>query len=177
MAHEQQHGQTAGAAYIIAGPRELSERCVRPGCGRSAAEAAIAAAEQAIGDLSVNFKAWMTDEVGRLDSAHRSARSDGMSARALEKVFEVAHDLKGQAGTLGYPLAGEVCASLCRLLEACSRAGTVPAILLDQHIGAVKAMLREGATGEDNGTACKLAGRLRAVTDDFIARARPVGTG
>ncbi len=170
MASEHSKTRSQSTAYIIAGSQQLVDRGVRPGDSLSAAQQAIAAAEQAIEDLSVNFREWMVIEVRRLESAHRSARSDGLEPRALEAVYQVAHDLKGQAGTLGYPLAGEVCGSLCTLLEACADTGRIPVILLDQHVGAVKAMLREEATGESNATARELSGRLRAVTDDFIAR-------
>ncbi|MGI9382510.1 MAG: Hpt domain-containing protein [Methyloligellaceae bacterium] len=157
-------------AYVIASSDALAKRCVRPGNGLEAAQKAIKAAEHAIEELSVNFKDWMVGEVERLARAGDAIKADGPSESTVEDVFAVAHDIKGQAGTFGYPLAGDICASLCRLLDTCPDKSRIPVVLVEQHVDAVKAILREDAKGDDNRTACELSGQLRDVTEHFLAQ-------
>ncbi len=40
-----------------------------------------------------------------------------MALQQREALFRAAHDIKGQAATLGFPLAAAVADSLCRLIE------------------------------------------------------------
>ncbi len=157
-------------SQIIEPPSELQEKCLRPGNASLAALEAISNAEAALEELSVNFQHWMDIETGRLSDAHARLRQEGLSERAIENLFEAAHDLKGQGSTLGYPLAADVSASLCRLLEAFTNMSRLPMSLVDHHVDAVKAMVRENAMGTDNNTAVSLSERLRTVTDEVIAR-------
>ena len=168
MEPQTQDTGAASKAYIIASSDALAKRCVRPGNGLEAAKQAIKAAEEAIEELSVNFKDWMVGEVERLDKASAALTADGLSETSIDAVFSVAHDIKGQADTFGYPLAGDICASLCHLLDSCPDRRKIPLVLVEQHVDAVKAILREGATGDDNDTARELATQLGDVTEDYL---------
>ena len=167
------HSQTvedAGSASHVLPHKALQKRCLRPGDGSQAAVQAIANAEQALDDLSVKFTDWMAVEVGNLHESRVRAKHAGFAPVSLERLFSAAHDLKGHAGTLGYPFAGDICASLCRLLERRLRGGRLPADLVDQHVDAVRAILREGATGRDHAKASVLVSKLCEVTDDYLAQ-------
>lgn len=170
MKPDTQNTGASDKSYVIASKNELAKRCVRPGNGLEAAQKAIKAAEDAIEELSVNFDDWMVGEVERLCKANNAMKTGGLSEPALEEVFAVAHDIKGQAGTFGYPLAGDICASLCRLLDTCPDKDRIPVVLVGQHVDAVKAILREDAKGDDNRTARELSGQLRDVTEHFLAQ-------
>lgn len=129
---------------------------------------AVSNAEQALEKLSVNFDNWMREETTKLGYARNQARASGMTAPNLDPLFAVSHDLKGQASTLGYPYAADICASLCRLIEACSRKARLPGELVNQHVDAVGAIVREEAKGSDHPKASVLASKLRDVTDDYL---------
>jgi chemotaxis protein histidine kinase CheA len=131
---------------------------------------AVSRAEQAIEQLSVNFDAWMQAEVRKLTAARESARAAGLSGQALDALFSVAHDLKGQATTLGYPFAADVCISLCRLIDSCAGRARIPEELVDHHVDAVAAIVREKAKGHDHPKASILARKLGDVTADYIAQ-------
>jgi len=156
-------------AQVMAAPGDLKQRCLRPGNPSTAALQAIANADQAMKDLSVNFHNWMANESLRLRKARDAAKSSRFALGPMEELFHASHDLKGQASTLGYPLAAEVCASLCRLLEMVTDRKRIPPVLVDQHVDAVRAIVREGATGDDNPTALVLLNKLRDVTDAYIS--------
>ena len=163
----QEAAETPGNA-VIKPHSALREKCLRPGDADEAAEQAIANAEQALQQLSVNFDDWMTSEAAQLGLARDTAKAAAFSEEMLTELFQAAHNLKGQATTLGYPFADEICASLCRLIDKIPDKAKLPAILVDQHVDAVRALVKEGAKGNDNPKASVLAKRLRDVTNDFL---------
>lgn len=150
------------------GQTALQRRVLRMGDGSQAAIQAVANAEKAMEKLSVHFDGWMREETTRLGDARNRARASGMTAPGLDALFAASHDLKGQATTLGYPFAADICASLCRLIDACSRKARLPGELVNQHVDAVGAIVREEAKGPDHPKASVLASKLRDVTDDYL---------
>lgn len=155
---------------VIKTASDLHERCIRPGDANDAAQQAIANAEQALDQLSVNFDDWMVTESKHLTTARDAAKAMAFSPDTLDELFQAAHNLKGQATTLGYPFADEICASLCRLIDVTPDKSRLPVELVDQHVNAVCALVREGAKGTDNPKASVLAKRLRDVTNDFLSQ-------
>lgn len=155
---------------VIKTATDLRERCVRPGDANDAAQQAISNAEQALDQLSVNFDEWMATESGHLTEANDATKAASFSPETLDELFQAAHNLKGQATTLGYPFADEICASLCRLIDTLPDKSRLPGVLVDQHVDAVRALVRENAKGTDNPKASVLAKRLRDVTNDFLTQ-------
>lgn len=149
--------------------KTLGERILRPGNGKLAAAKAIANAESALETLSVNFGKWMVEEVAKLAAARDTIVADPANANALDELFAASHDLKGQAETLGYPIVGNICASLCNLLEHCPKSLPVPPVLINQHVDSVKAIVREKATGTEHPTAAAIADKLHEVVNHFLA--------
>lgn len=151
-------------------PKAIQERALLPGDGSVAAIKAVAQAEQALDQLSVNFDDWMRIEVDKLLQAKQSLKDIGPSEAGLDALFGVSHDLKGQAATLGYPFVADICVSLCRLIDACGKGGRIPVVLVEQHIDAVAAIVREDAKGPDHAKASILARKLYDVTQDYLVQ-------
>jgi len=154
---------------IIETNSDLKQRCLRPGNENEAARRAIANAEQAMESLSVNFDDWMAIESRHLSEARDTAKSSEFERKELLELFQAAHNMKGQATTLGYPFADEICASLCQLIDALPDKSRLPVELVDQHVDAVGALVREGAKGTASPKASVLVKRLCDVTNDFLA--------
>ncbi len=148
----------------------LRDKCLKPGDDNEAAQQAIAKAEQAMEQLSVNFDDWIATESRQLSKSRDDARAASYSDDTLRDLFQSAHNLKGQATTLGYPFADEICASLCRLIDKIPDKSRLPFLLIDQHVDAVRAVVAERAKGTDNPKASVLAKRLHDVTGDFLAQ-------
>lgn len=146
----------------------LRDKCLKPGDDDEAAQQAIANAEQALEQLSVNFDDWIATESRQLAKSRDDAKAARFSGDTLRDLFQAAHNLKGQATTLGYPYADEICASLCRLIDKTPDKSRLPLSLIDQHVDAVCAVVAEGAKGTDNPKASVLAKRLNDVTGDFL---------
>ncbi len=103
----------------------------------------VARAEEALADLSGEFKNWMIIETDRLMAAHAAVLKDGISTASSEELFRAAHDIKGGSGTFGYPSAGAAADSLCRIIEHAPELDQVPAELIVHHINAIKAIVHE----------------------------------
>jgi HPt (histidine-containing phosphotransfer) domain-containing protein len=128
----------------------------------------IARAEKALADLSSEFSVWMHSECERLDTARQELHTLGFTKKTHDSLFHAAHDIRGQAATFGFPLIAAVADSLCRLIEHTPEMTRIPLTLVDQHVDAVRAIIREYARPAIEVIASALTGRLRDVTDDFL---------
>lgn len=129
----------------------------------------IARAEQALADLSGEFKSWMTTEVNRLSAAYVAIRNDGFTKERRDELFHAAHDIKGDAATFGFPAAAGVAESLCRVIEHAPDLERVPAELFTHHINAILAILHENTKLDSISVSAELSRRLRKVADDYLA--------
>ncbi len=126
-------------------------------------------AEQALADLSGEFKSWMTTEVNRLSSAYVAIRHDGFSKERRDELFHAAHDIKGDAATFGFPAAASVAESLCRVIEHAPDLEKVPGELFTHHINAILAIVHENTKLDSISVSAELSRRLRKVADDYLA--------
>jgi chemotaxis protein histidine kinase CheA len=133
----------------------------------------VARAEAALAQLSSEFSSWMNAECEQLDRARRTVREHGMAALQREALFRAAHDIKGQAATLGFPLVAAVAESLCRLLDEAHDPQRIPLDLVDQHVDAVRAIIREHGRPQAEAIAARLTGTLRQVCEEFLASQQP----
>lgn len=128
----------------------------------------IARAEQALADLSGEFKSWMATEVNRLSAAYVAIRNDGFSKERRDEMFHAAHDIKGDAATFGFPDAAGVAESLCRIIEHAPDLEKVPAELFTHHINAILAIVHENTKLDTISVSAELSRRLRKVADDYL---------
>jgi HPt (histidine-containing phosphotransfer) domain-containing protein len=128
----------------------------------------VARAEQALAQLAGDFSSWMDTECDRLDAARRDVKTKGFTKATREALFHAAHDIKGEAATFGYPAVASPAASLCRLVEHSPDLARIPLTLVDQHVDAVRAIVRESARPNIEAIATALTKRLCEVTDEFL---------
>jgi chemotaxis protein histidine kinase CheA len=152
---------------IITPPNELRKAVASAGPDD---DDPVARAEAALVQLSSEFAAWMQAECERIETARQAVKLLGMTEHTHNALFRAAHDIKGEAGTFGYPEVVGVADSLCRLLEHTPEIARIPVVLIDQHVDAVRAMTRETARTDKAEVAGELVRRLREVTDDFLKR-------
>lgn len=162
--------RTEAEPEIVPVPDTLRRKAlVLRGSLEDAMAEAVGRAESAVERLSVDFERWMGESAARLAAAHAAYRSSpGPDARAA--LFKAAHDLRGRAGMLGYPLAGRIGASLARLLGDRSEP---PADLVAQHVDAVRAMVRQGAKDASDPVGSALAAELERAVDAVARRPGP----
>ncbi len=152
---------------VITPPHEL-RKVVRPATEHDVDP--VARAEAALVGLSSEFSGWMKAECDRLEAARNDAKQLGFTQTAYDTLFRAIHDIKGEAATFGYPEVAGAAESLCRLLEHTPDIKTIPLKLVDQHVDAIRAIIREYARPDVTDVAAALTRRLRDVTDDFLKR-------
>jgi hypothetical protein len=130
----------------------------------------VARAEAALASISVDFTTWMQDECERLDAARRTVIKHGLSRQTRQELFLAAHDVKGDSETFGYPEVAPAADSLCRLLEHSPDIANIPLALVEQHVDAVRAIVREYKRPDLASIAATLTAELRAITDEYLTQ-------
>ena len=131
---------------------------------------AIARAEEALKAMSAQFGQWLNDEVIKLDKAQADIRDKGLTAETAEALYFRAHDLKGLGSTYEYPLVTRIAGSLCRLLDDAGARQDAPQVLIDAHVDAIRAVVRDQVKTDENPTGRILAESLEAKVTDHKAR-------
>lgn len=147
-------------AQVIRPPNMLLAK-VGGGFGGINADA-IAKAEEALKAMSSQFGQWLQDEVTKLDAAQSAIRSEGYSPGTAETLFFRAHDLKGLGTTYQYPLVTRIAGSLCKLLDDPARRLSAPVVLIDAHVDAIRAVVRDQIQTDEHPTGRVLAETLEA---------------
>ncbi len=105
---------------------------------------AIAKAEEALKALSANFDQWLQDEITKLEHARGAVRQHGLTSQTAEALYFRAHDLKGLGATYEFPLVTSLASTLCKLIDDGDKRLNAPLLLIDAHIDAIKAVVRDG---------------------------------
>ncbi len=130
--------------------------------------AAMKRAEAAMDGLKSEFTDWIADDVRVLIAARAHyAKTPDADGRAA--LLRAAHDIKGQAATFDFPLIARVAASLSRLIGELPPSAALPAGLLDDHVGAIQVIHRQGLRTSDDMTALALCAELDARVDEMLA--------
>jgi HPt (histidine-containing phosphotransfer) domain-containing protein len=154
------------ADYEVITPAHPLRRAIAP--AGDVTDDPVARAEAALAELSGEFGTWMESECERLEAARQDVKSSGFTDKTHDALFRAAHDIKGEAGTFGFPAVAGIADSLCRLLEHTPDMKRIPLSAVDQHVDAVRAVVREYARPDLLDVAAALTKRLREVTDDFL---------
>ncbi len=129
---------------------------------------AIAKAEQALQAMSSQFGQWLQDEIVKLDQAQAEIRSAGYNAATAEALYFRAHDLKGLGSTYQYPLVTRLAGSLCKMMDDPVKRMAAPIVLLDAHIDAIKAVVRDEIQTDNHPVGKILAETLEARVADHL---------
>jgi chemotaxis protein histidine kinase CheA len=130
---------------------------------------AVQRAEAALDELKVEFGQWMNAECDRIEAARRMVRELGITRQTVDALFMPAHDIKGGAATLGFPLAERLATSLCRLLKHTPDPARIPPILIDHHVDGIRAIVREDVKSVHNPYGLELSERLSIMAETFLA--------
>lgn len=131
--------------------------------------AAIAKAEAALKSLAGNFSQWLQDEITKLDAARQEVRAQGVTPETMENLYLRAHDLKGLGTTYGYQLITRIAGSLCKLIDEKDKRLDAPMSLIDAHIDAIKAAVRDDIKSDTHPVGAALAQELERKVREFSA--------
>jgi hypothetical protein len=150
---------------VIEPVNNLAERAVRGGAPKDV-ERQIAAAEESLAKLRQEFPAWMASELSGIEGAwlyYKSGAEDGPKL-----LFRKIHDMRGQAATFGFPLAGRAADNLCKLMDALKQ---VPDDTIEAHIQTIRVIIREQVNIEDHPLGLAMIRSLESLGDGLIKKA------
>ena len=154
--------------HVITQPNPLRKVLLR--VPESDLDDPVGRAEKALEGLSGEFKNWMAIEADRLSAAYTAIVRNGLTTDNREELFRAAHDIKGDAATFGFPSAGAAADSLCRIIEHAPALEEVPPELIEHHINAIQAIVRQRTKLDTTTMATKLSTQLRGVADEFLLK-------
>jgi hypothetical protein len=99
--------------------------------------------QQTIRELTNKYAETLKAQVGSLFSFVELASAGDAGAR--NQLYAMAHEVRGLAGTFGYPIIGRFAHSLCSYIEGYK---TVDATVMRFHIEAMYDALKQGGGGE-----------------------------
>jgi chemotaxis protein histidine kinase CheA len=110
---------------------------------------ALAKAEALFAEMSEDYPDWVNAIIQQLYELHRRCVDTPTERRALfEKITSIAHDLKGQGGTFGYPLITAFANSLNRFSSRRTDIRDAHVDVIKTHIDAMRAVIRERVKGD-----------------------------
>jgi hypothetical protein len=112
--------------------------------------ALVARAEAALARLSGNFGPWLAEEILHLAAVRARVRVSGFNAETAAVLNVRVHELKSLGETYGFPLVTQIAESLCRLIEDEETRLSAPLFLIDAHIDAMSAAVRDGVRSDDD---------------------------
>lgn len=134
--------------------------------------AALERAEQVIASMGPSYLEWVREDLANIGAAFDALKAGrGDQAAALDRVFQISHDMKGQGGSFGYNLITTVGNGLCRLLERLGGKADAAAIdVIKLHIDTMKLVIAESLTGDGGPKGERLLKGLELVVGKVAAK-------
>jgi hypothetical protein len=142
------------------------------GHSREPGKFAVAALEQAMAELdkfAEDYPDWVQGQVSELYELVAKTREKEANRRATEfkRINEIAHDMRGQGGTFGYPLVTTVADSLYTFTGSRSLAQDSHVEIVKSHIDTMNAVIKERVEGDGGILGRELLTALEKAIEKF----------
>lgn len=128
-------------------------------------------ADKQVAKLSGEFEEIFAENILALSEAMSTLKqSAGDDDDALGRLRGLLHDLRGQAGTFGYPLVSQVGDSACKFIDLSDEVGATETEVLSMHVDALKAISQAKIKGDGGAVGAELMGGLRKVILKYNAK-------
>ena len=137
--------------------------------GEEDMEAVLARAQAAVLELAKSYGVWAMADLDRCRDLLGEARADTvLRSSKLGEIYGIAHNIKGQGTSFGYPLMTQIGQSLCVFTrpahEQAGRAFDDRELgVIQSHLDAMRLILTKEIRGDGGDTGRKLAQRLEAM--------------
>ena len=150
---------------IINPPNTLKNK-VREGGPGAVDLATLERAEWVIEQMADDYLDWVQEDLVRIETAYKGmAAASGARKSEAERVFQVAHDIKGQGGSFGFDLMTVIANELCRLIERQDEFGDAEVKAIKVHIDAMKLVIQNRMKGDGGANGKALVDGIRMVGD------------
>ena len=122
-------------------------------------------AEKVISDLAESYVEWAREDMANLTAAFDdlAAAAEGSRKEHLERIFHIAHDMKGQGGSFDYNLITVIGHGLCRFIEGREDVGPAGIEAIQLHIESMRVVLAKEIKGEGGSVGDQLLDGLELV--------------
>ncbi len=125
----------------------------------------LAQAQAAIEGLKDGYTVQLQMDVAELSDVWAKVDQASPDPKLIEDLFQISHNLKGQAGSFGYDLVTALGASLCDLIRSdVSEAIKVAAI--GHHVSVLSKVVAQNVVGDGGETGAKILAALSALSSD-----------
>ena len=126
-------------------------------------------AERALAALGDDYPDKAAEDLKRIEAAlARLAEGGPEREAALDTVYRVAHDMRGQAGTFGYDLITTIGSSLCDYIEEAADPSLLQPEALQIHLAAMRAVITGRITGDGGKAGRALLAGMRALSEKTL---------
>jgi len=128
---------------------------------------AIKKAEAVIANLAEKYLDVVEQDLANIQAAAAKFKADAANRdQHLHRIFLVAHDMKGQGGSFGYPLITTICHQLCRFIERVEgNLEDSDVEVVSIHVDALQVVIRDKMTQADSDQAKALLKGLKLVIE------------
>lgn len=126
-------------------------------------------AEEAVGRLADQYRGWVRGDIEKLRKCLDDAAAGGDARNAAYKVIrKIAHDMRGQGTTFGYPLVTRIAQSISQVLKSRSTDDNDDAVL-DAHINAVEKIIEDDVADPADAPAAEIIASLESAIGRNLA--------
>jgi hypothetical protein len=153
---------------LIHPPNQLIDKTGSPvpGLGGVVLRRAADAAKRHI--AKVDYCKIVQPSLERIDMHLGQLKTNPASTDAARRIFDVAHDLRGEGGSFGYPAVSNIATLICKVTEEPERTHPRRLTVVTVHIDSLKAMVRYNVKGDPNGTALEIISALATLVDLYL---------
>ena len=129
----------------------------------------LAKADRALTSLRREFAVWLEEQAKALAQARDQLWANNGDGKALADLLRWSVEIKGQGSTMSFPFVTRVASSLERLIQGCKQQKrSFPPALVDAHVDAICAAVRDSVTDPNDPVATALAAQLESHVAETI---------
>jgi len=98
--------------------------------------------------MTDDYIEWAKGDINRLKEAVSKLKADSGSKMAIDGVYAIAHDMKGQGSSFGYPLITYVLDNLCKFLGNFDKLEKEDVDIVLLHVEFVDVIIANNLTGK-----------------------------
>lgn len=154
---------------VIKPPDTLSAKVTKGGPG-AVDLAAIERAESVISSMANDYLDWVAEDLVKITRAQKELKDNrDDSKHRLDRIFQIAHDMKGQGGSFGYDLMTILGNDLCRFIEGKETASDIDVEVIDLYINTMQIVISKRMSGDGGAAGNQVLSGLAAVVTKITA--------
>ncbi len=144
--------------------RLRSKTGLPPGAPATISSEALKKAQIAIDEMAEDYPDWAIGQVDQLAEKHkRLIFSPDARTEHYKEIHRIAHDLKGQGGTFGYPLVSTISEALYRITVKDAKYTDAEVEIIKAHIDSIRIVLQTREKDPESVTGQRVQRALDAV--------------